>query len=331
MPSTSGAWGAEADTSRHVSPGCVLAGASYFCCVLTPSGSWASCTCALFFWLLGKSWISITPTIQFPGSWRVTWSAVPKTGRLCISSASTAWNWENLQSTRKTLFCPITAHLPSPHKALGGADFNQNSKQGSGAWASPVTASPVTDSWVTPVPATSSLHTTATQTNPSPISSTFSLLLPTVSWGHKDCPSLYLLYLKLWLDLLNLPVLCWAQLSLTICDPMDCSPSGSSVHEILQAKILEWVAIPFSRGSSQPRDGNWVSFIAGRFFTIWPTGEALSPIQTLDLLRKDPCWFWSLHHLVQLLISKGAAEPSLSSGWVQIFVLLDLCDFWASN
>ena len=39
MPSTSGAWWAEADTSRHVSPGCVLAGASYFCCVLTPSGS----------------------------------------------------------------------------------------------------------------------------------------------------------------------------------------------------------------------------------------------------------------------------------------------------
>ena len=121
------------------------------------------------------------------------------------------------------------------------------------------------------------------------------------------------------------------QLCPTLQNPMDCNLPGSSVHEILQAKILEWVAIPFSRGSSQPRDGNWVSFIAGRFFTIWPTGEALSPIQTLDLLRKDPCWFWSLHHLVQLLISKGAAEPSLSSGWVQIFVLLDLCDFWASN
>ena len=42
--------------------------------------------------------------------------------------------------------------------------------------------------------------------------------------------------------------------SLTLCDPMDCSPSGSSVHGILQARILEWVAMIFSRGSSQPRD-----------------------------------------------------------------------------
>ena len=44
------------------------------------------------------------------------------------------------------------------------------------------------------------------------------------------------------------------QLCPTLCDPLDCSPSVSSVHGILQAKILEWVAIPFSRGSSQPRD-----------------------------------------------------------------------------
>jgi len=48
---------------------------------------------------------------------------------------------------------------------------------------------------------------------------------------------------------------------------MDCSPSGSSVHRILQARILEWVAMPSSRGSSQPRDQTGVSCIAGRFFT----------------------------------------------------------------
>ena len=54
----------------------------------------------------------------------------------------------------------------------------------------------------------------------------------------------------------------------TCCDPMDCSPLGSSVHGILQARILEWVTIPLSRGSSQPRDQTWVSHIAGRFFTI---------------------------------------------------------------
>ena len=58
------------------------------------------------------------------------------------------------------------------------------------------------------------------------------------------------------------------QLCLTLCDPMDCSLSGSSVHRILQARILEWVAISFSRGSSQPRDQTQVYRIAGRRFTI---------------------------------------------------------------
>ena len=53
---------------------------------------------------------------------------------------------------------------------------------------------------------------------------------------------------------------------LTLCDPMDSSPPGLSLHGILQARILEWVAIPFSRGSSQPRDRTPVSPIAGRFF-----------------------------------------------------------------
>ena len=54
---------------------------------------------------------------------------------------------------------------------------------------------------------------------------------------------------------------------------MDCSPPGSSVHGILQARILEWVAIPLSRGSSQPRDRTWVSHTAGRFFTVRATRE----------------------------------------------------------
>ena len=56
-----------------------------------------------------------------------------------------------------------------------------------------------------------------------------------------------------------------AQLCPTLCDPMNCSPPGFSVHGILQAKILEWVAIPFSRGSSLPI---LVTYIEGRFFTI---------------------------------------------------------------
>ena len=59
-----------------------------------------------------------------------------------------------------------------------------------------------------------------------------------------------------------------AQLCPALCNLIDCSPPGSFVHGILQARILEWVASPFSRGSSQPGDQTWVSCIAGRFFTI---------------------------------------------------------------
>ena len=62
-----------------------------------------------------------------------------------------------------------------------------------------------------------------------------------------------------------------AQSCPTLCNPMDCSPPGSSVHGILQARILEWVAISFSRGSSQPRDRTQVSRIAGRCFNLWAT------------------------------------------------------------
>ena len=64
------------------------------------------------------------------------------------------------------------------------------------------------------------------------------------------------------------------QLCLTLCNPMDYSPPGSSVHGILQARILEWVAVPFSRGSSWPSDWTWVSCITGRFFTIWATEKS---------------------------------------------------------
>ena len=59
--------------------------------------------------------------------------------------------------------------------------------------------------------------------------------------------------------------------------PMDCSLSGSSVHGIFQARVLEWIAISFSRGSSWPRNRTWVSRIAGRCFTVWATEEAYFP------------------------------------------------------
>ena len=62
-----------------------------------------------------------------------------------------------------------------------------------------------------------------------------------------------------------------AQSCLTLCNPMHYSPPGSSVHGIFQTRILTWEAIPFSRGSSQPRDQIQVSHATGRFFTTEPS------------------------------------------------------------
>ena len=65
-----------------------------------------------------------------------------------------------------------------------------------------------------------------------------------------------------------------AQSCLTLCDTMDCNLPGSSVDGIFQARVLEWVAISFSRGSSRPRNWTRVSCNAGRPFTVWATKEA---------------------------------------------------------
>ena len=75
----------------------------------------------------------------------------------------------------------------------------------------------------------------------------------------------------------GLGVVLVAQSCPTLRDPVDCSPPGSSVHVILQARILEWVAILFSRGFSRPRDRTCISYVTGRFFTVWATGEAGVP------------------------------------------------------
>ena len=74
----------------------------------------------------------------------------------------------------------------------------------------------------------------------------------------------------------------------TLCDPMDCSGSGSSIHGIFQARVLEWIAISFSRGSSWPRNQTRVSHIAGRCFTVWATREVIK-----NLASKITRWlFW---------------------------------------
>ena len=73
----------------------------------------------------------------------------------------------------------------------------------------------------------------------------------------------------------------WKSLSCEWLFAMDYTLPGSSVHGILQARILKWVAIPFSRETSQPRDQTQISHTAGRFFTVWTTRKAL------DVLKKD--------------------------------------------
>ena len=135
-----------------------------------------------------------------------------------------------------------------------------------------------------------------------------------------------------------------AHLCPTLCDPMDCSPPGFSVHGILQARILEWVAIPFSRRSSQPRDWTRIFCIAGRFFTVWDTkGRRNSPqssllqylflIHTLSVSRgadfsiqsvrnelcKDICCSSGVYRFNQNLLSaeKGSVTSLIKNSYLQ--------------
>ena len=78
---------------------------------------------------------------------------------------------------------------------------------------------------------------------------------------------------------------CCIQSCLTLWDPTDCSPPGCSVHGISQARILEWVAISSSRGSSRPRDQAHISCLAVRFFTTEPRGKRVD--LTLNIFTSD--------------------------------------------
>ena len=108
----------------------------------------------------------------------------------------------------------------------------------------------------------------------------------------------------------------------TLCNSMDCNPPGSSVHGILQATVLEWVAISFSRGSSQPRGRTPIPCIADRFFTIWATGEALRPgaWSQLRLWVQVPVW---------VLAGSGSQPMDSSPIWGAQFQLhSDTWAFW---
>ena len=112
-----------------------------------------------------------------------------------------------------------------------------------------------------------------------------------------------------------------AQSCLTLGDPVDCSPPGSSVHGVLQARILEWVTIPFSKGSFWPRDWIWVPCIAGAFFTIWAAKEALisyTSMQSKKLKENPHASIWpynqdSLLTLLGVLHAKGLCHLLIES------------------
>ena len=97
-----------------------------------------------------------------------------------------------------------------------------------------------------------------------------------------------------------------AQSCLTLCDPVDCNPSGSFVRCILLGRILEWVAVSFSSGPSQPKNQTWISCIVGRFFTDWATREVFS---SLRCCINSDCW--SLFDIIHQDMNPIACEKSL--------------------
>ena len=124
------------------------------------------------------------------------------------------------------------------------------------------------------------------------------------------------------------------QSCLTLCDPMDCSPPGFSVHGIFPARILEWIAVSFFRGSSQPRNRTRVSCIAGGFFTDWAMREARPPIGDPNRQLNTTAWssgdrlelkIWSLDLMVEaLFIFHLDYCPRIVTG-------LPVCSFLMSN
>ena len=113
------------------------------------------------------------------------------------------------------------------------------------------------------------------------------------------------------------------QSCLTLCDPMDSSPPGSSVHGILQARILGWVAMPSCRGSSQPRDWTQVFYtspaLAGGFFTTSATMK-ISFIENClpECKHTHTCLYWNFKHrcsyLYDALARRVTGGPAYS--WI---------------
>ena len=113
-----------------------------------------------------------------------------------------------------------------------------------------------------------------------------------------------------------------AQSCPTLCNPVDCSPPGSSVHGILQARILEWVAISFSRGSSDPGVEPGSPTLEAHALTSKPPGKTVAPWQgSNSQLNPQHQTQWMPWHI-------GGAPEILGKWWLQIFGGTHLNHWW---
>ena len=119
----------------------------------------------------------------------------------------------------------------------------------------------------------------------------------------------------------------------TLCNSVDCSPPGSSARGILQARILEWVAIPFPKGSSWPREWTWVSCTAGRFPITWATREAPTVEQPrrnhleIKFFRSCHSWYLLFSVISPLWLSSTKSWEDVSVLPVK-FIKSCICCFW---
>ena len=104
-----------------------------------------------------------------------------------------------------------------------------------------------------------------------------------------------------------------------LCDPMDCSLPGFSIHGIFQARVPEWVSFSFSRGSSQPRDRTQVSCIAGRCFTLWATREALVTYTYRQILQLAYHIYWEK---IVVVLSDFVKVYKFVLGKLEIFIIV---------
>ena len=110
------------------------------------------------------------------------------------------------------------------------------------------------------------------------------------------------------------------------CDPMNCNPPGSSVHQIPQARILEWVAISFSRGASQPRDQAWDSCIGRQILYHWAIREGNNRTAIKNNLLKTK----GIYHLIVLQARSPRSTWQYSFWWEFSSWLVDGCLFTVS-